>query len=258
MRILLSNDDGFNAPGINILNDVLSSYGHDTIIVAPEGERSTTGHTLSLDKPLRVEKVSENKYACTGFPADCSLIGLGHILKDNPPELVVSGINRGANLAQDLYYSGTVAAAREASFQGFPSIAVSLDFKKENASNLHFETAAKVIQKLLEKKIHKFIPELGLLNVNVPNVTIEELKGIKLARMGRRHYSGDIHERVDARGRDYYWVGGILSGHEKTQDKLSDCEVVEAKFASVTPYSSIIGKECDFETVKGIIEELKI
>ncbi len=168
MRILLSNDDGIQAMGLNFLKTRLEK-DHEIIVIAPDQERSSCGHALTLGEPIRVTKIENNVYSCTGKPADCVLVGLGNICKDNKPDLIISGINHGANLGQDRYYSGTIAAAREGSFRGIPSIAVSLATMSIRDME-HFEVAADCIADLVNQDVASLIPENTLLNVNVPNL----------------------------------------------------------------------------------------
>jgi 5'-nucleotidase len=234
MRILLSNDDGVHSSGIKAMYHELKKLG-DVVVVAPLEERSTTGHSLTIHKPLRLLSMEKNFYAVTGSPADCVYLGIREVLK-RMPDLVVSGINRGANLGQDVYYSGTVSAAREATILGIPSLAVSLsiDFKKAKPEEkLHYASAAKLAVKLLKSlKGHK-LPLHTLLNLNVPDLPLNRIKGVKLARQGFRFYSGSVLRRKDHRGRDYFWVGGQYKGYR--EDDGTDCSIVEQGFASLTP-----------------------
>jgi 5'-nucleotidase len=238
MNILLVNDDGVHAPGINILKESLKEIA-DVYVVAPLEERSTTGHTLTLDHTLRISEISENVFGCSGYPADCTLVGIGHIFKkkliNKKIDLVISGINRGANLGQDIYYSGTVAAAREAAFHGIPSIAVSscMDFKKISNEVENYFTASNFIKKLVESNISSILSPMSILNINVPWKPDLSIKGVKVTRVGFRHYSEEIEERIDFRGRKYYWIGGNYGGFEKLDD--SDCAVVENDYISVSP-----------------------
>ncbi len=238
INVLLVNDDGVHAPGINILFNELKEICNVTM-VAPLSERSTTGHSLTLDHTLRLERIEENKFGCSGFPADCALMGIGFIFKKlykgKKIDLVVSGINRGANLGQDIYYSGTVAAAREASFHGIPSIAVSscMDFKKIPNDIDHYISASKLIKRLIQLDVVNYIPPMTLLNINVPWKSESEIKGIKITDIGFRKYSEDIDEREDFRGRKYYWIGGIYRGFDEFE--TSDCYAVEESNVSITP-----------------------
>ncbi len=243
MKLLISNDDGVYADGINVLNDELLK-NNKTTVVAPLEERSTTGHTLSLDDPLRVIKISDNIYGCSGYPADCSLIGFGHILKDDKPDMIVSGINRGANLGQDIYYSGTMAAAREAVFHGIPGIAVStaLDLTLKKQTKIHYETAAKFISTILADGVLDLMLPFHVINVNVPNIPEKDIKGVKLCGLAFRKYSEDISCRTDFRDREYFWVGGRYEGYEG--DDKSDCYAVENSYISISVLN-LLGKEAD-------------
>jgi 5'-nucleotidase len=243
VKILVSNDDGVYADGINSLNNELSKTNLTTV-VAPLEERSTTGHTLSLDNPLRVIKISDNVYGCSGFPADCSLIGFGHILKDDKPDIVVSGINRGANLGQDIFYSGTMAAAREAVFHGIPGIAVStaLDLNLSKQPKIHFDTAAKFISTIIADGVLDLISPLHVVNVNVPNIEEKDIKGVKLCSLAFRKYSEEISNRTDFRDRDYFWVGGRYEGYDG--DEKTDCYAVENNYISIS-ILNLLGKEAD-------------
>ena len=235
MRILLSNDDGVHAVGLKILYNELKKLG-TVKVVAPLEEKSTTGHSLTLHKPLRLIQM-ENKdfYGVNGSPADCVYLGLKEVMKTQP-DIIVSGINRGANLGQDIYYSGTVSAAREACIMGIPAYAVSLDveFKSRKPEDkLHFKTAAKMAVKIIKEYQQRKFPKYTLLNINVPDVPLSKIKGIAPTRQGFRHYNGAVVRRVDHRGKDYYWIGGQYAGFEK--EHTNDCAKVDEKYVSVTP-----------------------
>lgn len=254
MNILLANDDGVNAPGIRALFNELSP-SFDTTIIAPMEERSTTGHSLSLDKPLRLERLENNIYGCSGFPSDCVLMGLGHLKKTSRPSVVISGINRGANLGQDLYYSGTIAAAREGAFHNVPSIAVSLVLDDLNVPHL-YQTAATFIKWCVELELYKFCPPMTLLNVNVPNRKLQDIKGAKLTEIGFRRYSEEIHVRMDARNREYFWIAGHYEGHAGGKD--SDCQAVEEGFIAITPHRLVDGPPNDLSKLKEAIEGVNV
>lgn len=229
MKILISNDDGVRAQGINVLSEELKN-GNETIIIAPNKERSSCGHGITLGEPIRVNELENGVFECSGFPADCVLVGIGQILKDSKPDLIVSGINHGANLGQDRFYSGTIAAAREGAFRGIPSIAVSLVTKGIKDIE-HFEVAAKFVKKLIDAGIDKLIPEMCVLNINVPNVPPEEIAGIKTTFAGFQEYSEEVIERIDTRGKKYYWVGGTFRGHKELDG--SDGTAVDKNFISL-------------------------
>ena len=252
MKVLLSNDDGVHAPGIRALYDQLHDI-HTTTIIAPLEERSTTGHSLSLDKPLRIEKFDSSIYGCSGFPADCVQIGLGQVLKNDRPDVVVSGINRGANLGQDLYYSGTVAAAREAAFHQVPALAVSLVFNNVVDKHL-YETAATFIKWCLEFNVHKLCAPLSLLNINVPNLPLNEIKGCKLTETGFRRYSEEIHARIDTRNRDYYWIAGLYEGYAPNPN--SDCHACHEGYISITQHKLVDGKYPETNGIQEVVEKL--
>ncbi len=253
MNLLLSNDDGVNAPGIRSLYKELSQKFPNTTIIAPLEERSTTGHSLSLDKPLRLERIENNIYGCSGFPGDCVLMGLGHVMKNNRPSVVVSGINRGANLGQDLYYSGTIAAAREAAFHNVPAIAVSLVLDSVGDKHL-YDTAATLVGWCLEEGLHKLCPPMTLLNINVPNVGLKQIKGFKLTEVGFRQYSEEIHVRMDARHREYFWIAGHYLGFNENPE--SDCQAVKEGFVALTPQSLVGRPAYDAGALGKLLERL--
>ncbi len=234
MKILLSNDDGVHAPGLRVLYEELKKLG-TVKVVAPLEEKSTMGHSLTLHKPLRLMQMDKDFYGVSGSPADCVYIGIKQVLK-GAPDIVVSGINRGANLGQDVYYSGTVSAAREGCMLGIPSYAVSLDvdFKgRKPETKLHYETAAKMAVKIIREYQKRTLPKFTLLNINVPDVPLRKIKGIIPARQGFRYYSSDVLKRTDHRGKDYFWVGGQYHGFEPEAD--TDCAMVHKGFVSLTP-----------------------
>jgi len=252
LKVLVSNDDGVGAPGIKALYQEFHSV-FKTTVVAPLSERSTTGHSLSLDAPLRIEQLEENIYGCSGFPADCVLLGVAHVLKEDRPHVVVSGINRGANLAQDMYYSGTIAAAREGAFHGYPALAVSLVFEKLTDPS-QYESAARFVRRCLEEKIYEHCPKFTLININVPNLPYEQIKGCRFTEIGFRHYSEEVHAKIDARGREYFWIAGKYQGFRENLN--SDCHAVHEGYISITPHSLVDGADKDFSSLKKIIGKL--
>lgn len=234
LKILISNDDGVYAWGLEVLYRHLKKLGQ-VWVVAPLEEKSTTGHSLTIHKPLRVHRLENGFYGVSGSPADCVYVGIREVIK-GMPDLVVSGINRGANLGQDVYYSGTVSAAREACILGLPAIAVSSDInprKVRSEKEIHFDTAAKSIVKLLKEISYREIPKHTLLNVNVPDVPLSQIKGFRAARQGFRYYSGSVLKRIDHRGKPYFWIGGQYKGYHDQAG--TDCAAVAKKFVSVTP-----------------------
>jgi 5'-nucleotidase len=253
MRILLSNDDGVHAPGLKILYEELKKLG-TVKVVAPLEEMSTTGHSLTLHKPLRLLSIDKDFYGVSGSPADCVYLGLRHIMKGTP-DIIVSGINRGANLGQDVYYSGTVSAAREGCILGIPAYAVSLnvDYKSRKVeSKLHYLTAAKIAVKVIQEYQKKGLPKYTLMNINVPDVPMNRIKGIVPARQGFRHYSSAVLRRTDHRGKDYFWVGGQYQGFAK--DPGTDCALVDQGYVALTPLKLDVTDMSFLEEMKRLSE----
>jgi 5'-nucleotidase len=238
MKILISNDDGYDSKGIAVLAEVASQFGEVTV-VAPHRERSTSGHSLTLHKPLRLFQIKKNVYASTGTPADCVYLGARQVLKERP-DVILSGINVGANLGTDTHYSGTVAATREGALMGVKSYAFSLVFTRQVdphfvQEDLNYDVAGKYVKQVLEKTLHLNFPKYSYLNVNIPNLPEDKIEGIQLARQGIRFYSNLVEKRKDPRDKDYYWIGGDYEGFEPNE--LSDCHAVSQRKVSVTPMS---------------------
>jgi 5'-nucleotidase len=243
MKLLVSNDDGIYALGIRTLVDTLVMAGHEVTVVCPDRERSATGHGLTLHQPIRAEIVDSlfhpavMAWACDGTPSDCVKLALWALL-DSPPDLVLSGINQGANLGTEILYSGTVSAAMEGIIEGIPSIAFSL----ASHTSKDFQPAAKFAQLLVEQLTLKPIPVLTLLNVNIPAIKWEEITGVILTRQGIRRYVDVFDKRVDPRGKTYYWLTGeVLEDVEPTiglnldQDIPIDVDVIRKNCISITP-----------------------
>ncbi len=227
MKILVCNDDGYLATGINVLTEALEQVA-DVVVVAPDRNRSAASNSLTLHKPLRVSETGPERYSVDGTPSDCVHVALTGFL-DYEPDLVVSGINHGANLGDDVIYSGTVAAAMEGRFLGFPTIAVSL----VGRNLVHFNTAAAVAVELVRKIERSMLASDVVLNVNVPDVALADLKGVQATRLGFRHKSEHIFRDKDPYGRPIYWVGPPGEGQDAGDD--TDFFAVERGFASVTP-----------------------
>ena len=233
MRLLLANDDGIHAKGLRTLAGRLAALG-EVWVTAPDREQSATSHSISLHVPLRVRKVGEREFSVSGTPTDSVYVGLHHILKQ-APDVVVSGINHGPNLGNDVIYSGTVSAAMEAAMFGFKAIAVSLCLG-ENAAEvqeLHFESAAEIVARLVTSLNEVTLPRGVLLNVNVPNRPLDQIKGTKVCRLGFNNWADKVAERVDPRGRPYYWIGGTRQGHDDIPD--SDVSAIADGYVAITP-----------------------
>ncbi|MDN3609036.1 5'/3'-nucleotidase SurE [Vibrio ostreicida] len=226
MRILLSNDDGVHAQGIQALADALSDIA-EIIIVAPDRNRSGASNSLTLEQPLRVTELSQNRYSVQGTPTDCVHFALNELMKGNLPDLVLTGINHGANLGDDVLYSGTVAAAMEGHFLGVQAIAFSL------VGNVHFQTAGHIARKIVEQHMTAPIPTNRLLNVNIPDVRVDEVEGLCVTRLGARHHSEAMIKQQDPRGHDIYWLGP--PGKEQDAGEGTDFYAIEQGFVSLTP-----------------------
>lgn len=227
MKILLSNDDGYLAPGLAALRKALDPLA-ELVVVAPERNHSGASNALTLDRPLRVQELESNFYAVNGTPADCVHIALTGLL-DTPPDLVVSGINNGANLGDDTLYSGTVAAAMEGRFLGFPAIAVSLAGRKVR----YYDTAGKIAADLVGRLQSNPLPNDILLNVNVPDVPLDQLKGVRATELGDRLPPSPAVRAEDPHGREVYWIGP--AGRARNKSDATDFAAVIERYASVTP-----------------------
>lgn len=227
MKILISNDDGVHAPGLAYLANALGKIA-DITVVAPDRNRSGVSNSLSLEHPLRVITASSGFYSVNGTPTDCVHLAVTGLLKEMP-DMVVSGINEGSNLSDDVIYSGTVAAATEGRFLGLPAIAISLAGPRCE----HYDTAAQVAKILVEQLKQQPLTSMTILNVNVPDLPFSELKGIQVTRLGTRHIAEPTIKAVDPRGRKIYWVGP--PGTEQDAGPGTDFYAVNSGYVSVTP-----------------------
>lgn len=227
-RILISNDDGVYAPGIRYLAKEMRRFG-DVIVVAPSSNQSAVSHALTMSRPLRIKRLEEQVYAVDGTPTDCITLAFHEILKKKLPDIVVSGLNHGANMGEDVTYSGTVAAALEGAIMGLPAVAASMTV--HDAEGRSFKSAAKFIRRLVSGTIGR-MPPSTLLNVNFPKMPRGGYRSFELTRLGRRVYSDIISARTDLSGRSYYWIGG-----EPTWDRVdgTDAGAIKSGRVSVTP-----------------------
>ncbi len=228
MQILVTNDDGIAAPGIKALAEALHSLGNVTV-VAPDRERSAAGHSLTLHAPLRVFELRPGWFAVDGTPTDCVNMGI-HSLLNTRPDLVVSGINHGGNMGDDITYSGTVAAAMEANLMGIPAIAISL---ATHTPSERFPDAARVALQVATALTQQQLPEDTFLNVNVPNLPFEQIGPPQITRQGRRSFVGTIIDKVDPRGRKYFWIGS--EEPRLLDDEGTDFHAVGQGNVSITP-----------------------
>lgn len=226
VKILLSNDDGVYAQGLHTLADALRDLA-EIVIVAPDRNRSGASNSLTLEQPLRVSLIAPNTYSVQGTPTDCVHFALNELMKDELPDLVLSGINHGANLGDDVLYSGTVAAAMEGHLLGVQAIAFSL------VGNTHFATAAHVVRQLVEQHLAHPIPTHRLLNVNIPDLPVSQIQGVQVTRLGARHHAESMIKQQDPRGHDIYWLGP--PGKEQDAGVGTDFYAIERGWVSLTP-----------------------
>ncbi|MEM1203944.1 MAG: 5'/3'-nucleotidase SurE [Acidobacteriota bacterium] len=224
MRFLVTNDDGIFSEGIRLLAEAMAPLG-EVVVVAPDREQSASGHSLTLHRPLRMRKVREHWYSVDGTPTDCVNMAVQGLLKEDPPDFVVSGINYGVNLGDDVTYSGTVSAAFEANMHHLPAVA----FSQEVGEGFSFERSAAFARELVEVLIAGEIPKDLLLNVNFP---AGPCGGLRWTRLGRRYYEQTVVEKLDPMGRKYYWIAGTPKWEDESG---TDNSAVAASFASVTP-----------------------
>lgn len=232
MRILVSNDDGIHAPGLKVLEKVAKTLSKDIWIVAPEYEQSGASHSLTLTQPLRIRKVGPRKYAVRGTPTDCVMMAMHEFMKDKKPDLLLSGVNRGGNLGEDVTYSGTVAVAMEGTLLGVPSIAMSQCFQFGHP--VKWATAEHHAPKVIRKLLKAGWPQGVLINVNFPDVIAESVTGIEVVKQGQRDLTDLVLDhRIDARGVPYYWIG---FRRQKTKSKRqSDLGAIDNGAIAITP-----------------------
>ncbi|HKX80380.1 MAG TPA: 5'/3'-nucleotidase SurE [Novosphingobium sp.] len=248
MRILLTNDDGIGAPGLYVLEKIAAKFSDDIWIVAPSEEQSGAGHSLSLSRPVRLREHAPKRFSVTGTPTDAVNLALGKVL-DGPPDLILSGVNRGANLADDVTYSGTIAAAMEGALAGIRSVAFSQVYTREDVGNeVSFEAAEIWGEKVLRALVDSPFAERTLINVNFPPLSAGEIGGIRVVRQGFHDYSrGSIVENIDPRGFPYFWFG--LQGMEHTPGHATDLEAIADGFVSVTPLHIDLTHEASLATL---------
>ena len=227
MNILVTNDDGITSGALYLLKQELQDLGR-VFIVAPDRDQSATSHSLTLYRPMRIDRPEPDVFAVDGTPTDCVLIA-AHGLIDEKIDLVVSGVNRGPNMGDDVFYSGTVAAAIEGAMQGVPGVAVSL----AASGRADFQYACQFTRRLVGTVLERGLPPKCVLNVNVPHLRNDEIKGVRVTRLGKRTYHDSLIERMDPRGRAYYWIGGDAPIWEPEEG--TDFLAVDQGYVSVTP-----------------------
>jgi 5'-nucleotidase len=230
-RILVTNDDGIHAPGLEALIEIAQQLSSDVWVVAPEANQSGAGHSLTISKPMRSRQLSERKFAIDGTPTDCVLLAIKHLMKDHKPDLVLSGVNRGTNMSDDVTYSGTIAGAMEGCLLGVPSIAFSQAFV--HAHPIKWATAVAHGADVTRKVLAMDLPRNVFINVNFPDVVASSVKGTRVTRQGVRAFGSYIIERMDPRGAEYYWNAYTPGEHEP--DEESDVAAIRGGYISVTP-----------------------
>ena len=230
MRVLVSNDDGVDAPGIRILAEGLRAAGHEVLVVAPDRDRSGASNSLTLDAPVRVLQRDEHTWCVYGTPTDCVHVAITGML-ELEPDMVVSGINNTANLGDDVIYSGTVAAAMEGRFLGLPAVAMSLATRNHRGE--HYETAARAAVEIIARLQVDPLPADTILNVNVPDIPWSEVRGFEVSRLGNRHRSEPCVQQDDPRGRTWWWIGA--AGPEQDAGPGTDFNAVRSGHIAITP-----------------------
>ncbi|MDE0800677.1 MAG: 5'/3'-nucleotidase SurE [Rhodospirillaceae bacterium] len=247
-RILLSNDDGINAPGLAVLEQIARSLSDDVWVVAPAHEQSGAGHSLTLHNPLRPTHLGEKRYMVDGTPTDCVLVACQHIMVDEPPDLVLSGINMGANLGEDVHYSGTVAAALEATLQNIPAIALSQLMGKVP----QWGTAEHYGPDLIRSICKVGWSRNTLININFPELPVSGVKGVKMARQGRHKIGDDVVLREDPRGKPYIWIGAAVTS--ESNDEGTDINATATGYVSVTPLCVDLTDRDTISALKKVLE----
>ena len=230
MHILISNDDGLDAKGIRHLAEQVGEQVDRVTIIAPDRDRSGASNSLTLDRPIRVDQRDANVFKVFGTPTDCVHIGITGLLGEEP-DMVISGVNAGANMGDDVIYSGTVAAAMEGRFLGSPAMAVSLVYENSRPSN--YASAARAARVLMNRLLEEPLPADTILNVNVPDLSWEAIRGFETTRLGHRHRSEDVIPLEDPRGRQFYWIGA--PGGEEDNGPGTDFNAIRRGYVSVTP-----------------------
>jgi 5'-nucleotidase len=236
MRILCTNDDGIHAPGLKIVEEIARALSDDVWVVAPELDQSGVSHSLSLNDPLRLREVGPRHFAVRGTPTDCVIMGSRHILGDKGPDLVLSGVNKGRNVAEDVVYSGTIAGALEGTILGIPSFALSQEFSIETRHAPLWDTALKFGPGILRKVIDAGVPKNTVINVNFPACTHDQVEGVRVTRQGKRNVGFlKVDKRHDGRGNPYFWLGFERAAAMEVPAEGTDLAALRARYVSVTP-----------------------
>ena len=252
LRILVSNDDGIHAPGLKTAEKIAKALSDDVWVIAPETEQSGASHSLTLSRPLRVRQISKQRFAVDGTPTDCVMMGMLHIMKEAPPDLVLSGVNRGSNIADDVTYSGTIAAAMEGTTLGVPSIALSQAFTYDEHITVHWNCAEHHGPIVIRKLLAAGWPKDVLININFPDRNADKVEGVRVTAQGKRDQATlNVDRRIDARGNPYFWIGfrRVLSNPSAGTDLRS----VYDGFVSVTPLQLNLTDEATIPALEKVI-----
>lgn len=236
MRILCTNDDGIHAPGLEVIEAIARTLTDDVWVVAPELDQSGVSHSLSLNDPLRLRQVGPRHFAVRGTPTDCVIMGARHILRDKLPDVVLSGVNKGRNVAEDVVYSGTIAGALEGTILGLPSFALSQELGMDSREHPHWDTAKAFAPDILKKAIDAGVPANTVININFPACAADEVQGVLVTKQGKRNQGFlRIDERHDGRGNPYFWIGFERLAHIDPPGEGTDLAALAARYVSVTP-----------------------
>jgi 5'-nucleotidase len=235
MRILITNDDGIHAEGLDVCEKIARALSDDVWVIAPEYDQSGVAHSLSLNDPLRLRQIGERRFAVRGTPTDCVIMGARHVLNGNGPDLVLSGVNRGRNAGEDVIYSGTVAGAVEGTVIGVPSLALSQAYASRGGRPPHWETSLHYAPDIIRRVVAKGIPRDVLINVNFPDCAPDEVKRIAVTAQGRRRQERlQIDQRKDGRGNPYYWIAYVRQGFVKAEEG-TDLAALDERCIAITP-----------------------
>lgn len=254
MRILVTNDDGVHAPGLAVLERIARALSDDVWVVAPESEQSGASHSLTLAEPVRLRKIDKRKFAVRGTPTDCVMMGVKHVLEDDPPDLILSGVNRGTNIAEDVTYSGTIAAAMEGTVLGVKSVALSQGYGFETNDGMQWACAEHHGPDIVSRLLNVEWPRHVLMNVNFPDRPPESVAGIEVTVQGKRDQANAmIDARLDIRGNDYFWLGF----HRKLSDPArgTDLYAIYNGYISITPLHLNLTHEETLAPLRGMFDQ---
>jgi 5'-nucleotidase len=254
MRILVTNDDGIHSPGLSVAEKIARSLSGDVWVVAPESEQSGASHSLTLTSPLRLRQIAERRFAVSGTPTDCVMMACLHILKEQPPELILSGINWGSNMADDVTYSGTIAAAMEGCALGIASIALSQSYDEGDRHAIDWSAGEAHGADVIRRLVDAGWPKDTLINVNFPGCAADDVKGVKVVPQGKYDLqSTEIEQRMDARQRAYYWIG--LRRRKAVPSADSDLGAVYDSYIAVTPLHLNLTEHTALGTLRAALQK---